>query len=74
MHVFGQKVKRWLHVAGDLQARIILSILYGLLVLPTGLIAKIGGGLWESPRGEEASFWQERPSQEHSLRSERGQG
>ena len=75
MNDFWQKVKHWSQVVGDFQARLILTFLYGVLVVPTGLIAKIGGPLLDAKRAETASYWQPRPSDdEPSIRNARGQG
>lgn len=73
MTIFWQKLKRWSHAVGDFQARLILTVLYGLLVLPTGLIAKIGGDLLEKRRGDTVSYWQKRPTPNESVRGARGQ-
>lgn len=74
MKSFWRKVEHYSQVVGDFQARLILTILYGLLVLPTGLIARIGGGLLDHKRQEAASYWQARPTVDPSIRSARGQG
>ncbi len=71
---FWQKVKHYSQVVGDFQARLILTILYGVLVLPTGLIAKIGGTLLDEKRQAAASYWQARPNAAPSIRAARGQG
>lgn len=70
-----QKIKDGAQVVGDFQARLILSILYYLLVLPTGLIVKLSGDLLDagSPR-DTASYWQARPSDDTRLRPARRQG
>ncbi|MBI3957643.1 MAG: hypothetical protein HY328_02450 [Chloroflexi bacterium] len=73
MNTFWQKLQHWSRVIGDFQARLILTILYALLVLPTGLIAKIGGTLLDEKRQAAASYWQARPTAAPSIRSARGQ-
>ena len=75
MNNLWQKIKHWSQVVGDFQARLILTFLYGVLVVPTGLIAKIGGPLLDAKRKEAASYWQARPSDdEPSIRNAREQG
>ncbi|RLT40309.1 MAG: hypothetical protein DWI57_08700 [Chloroflexi bacterium] len=74
MNVFWQKLKHYSQVVGDFQARLILTVLYGLLVLPTGLIAKIGGTLLDEKRRAATSYWQARPDDKPSIRAARGQG
>ena len=73
MNDFWQKVKSWSHKVGDFQARLILTFLYGVLVLPTGLIVRIGGELLESKRQTETSYWQARPIRTETLRNAREQ-
>ena len=74
MNEFWQKVKFWSHKVGDFQARLILTFLYGLLVLPTGLIARIGGDLLESNRQTADSYWRARPTPADTIRNAREQG
>lgn len=74
MNEFWQKVKFWSHKVGDFQARLILTFLYGLLVLPTGLIARIGGDLLESNRQTADSYWLKRTTPAETIRSAREQG
>jgi hypothetical protein len=69
-----QKIEYYSRVVGDFQARLILTILYGLFVLPTGLIAKIGGVLLETHPRKTDSYWQARSDTDTSLRGARGQG
>lgn len=73
METFWQKFKRWSHTVGDFQARLILTFLYAVLVLPTGLIARIGGDLLEKKRAESGSYWQQRAVANESVRDARGQ-
>lgn len=68
------KIKRGAQTVGDFQARLILTILYGLLVLPTGLISRLGGDLLESQPRRDGSFWRARPPEQTSLRPARRQG
>jgi len=74
MQEFWQKIQHYARVVGDFQARLILTILYGLLVLPTGLIAKIGGTLLDTHPRKADSYWQARSASDTSLRGARGQG
>lgn len=73
MQEFWQKTKHYSRVVGDFQARLILTILYGLLVLPTGLIAKIGGALLETHPKKTDSYWHPRGTDRPSVRAARGQ-
>lgn len=74
MNDFWHKVKQWSHKVGDFQARLILTFLYGVLVLPTGLIARIGGDLLESNRQTTDSYWRTRSTPAETIRSAREQG
>jgi hypothetical protein len=70
-----QRIKRGARVVGDFQARLILSLLYFVLVLPTGLILRLGGSLWESGAASgESSYWLARPADDPALKSARRQG
>lgn len=69
-----QKIQRGAAVVGDFQARLILTVLYGLLVLPTGLIARLGGELLESNRRPADSYWRERSTPDATIRNARRQG
>lgn len=71
---FWQNVKIWSHKVGDFQARLILTFLYGLLVLPTGLIARIGGDLLESRSQKADSYWRARSTPAETIRQAREQG
>jgi hypothetical protein len=75
MNAFWQKVKNGAKVVGDFQARLLLGILYVLLVLPTGLIVKLGGDLLEiRPPDKTISYWKARPADSPLLRPARRQG
>lgn len=75
MKAFWHKLKHWGKVVGDFQARLLLSILYALLVLPTGLIVKIGGDLLENrPPAPTTTYWKARPPESPLLRPARRQG
>jgi len=74
MNGFWRKVRHWSRMFGDFQARLILTLLYAILVLPTGLIARIGGDLLESSSQERDSYWRTRAFTESSVRAARGQG
>ncbi len=74
MNQFWQNVKIWSHKVGDFQARLILTFLYGVLVLPTGLIARIGGDLLESNRRTADSYWRARSTPAETIRQAREQG
>lgn len=71
---FWSGLQRRAKAVGDFQARLILNLLYGLLILPTGFISKIDGDLLEAEQDEALSYWQKRPSLEESLRQARKQG
>lgn len=56
-----RRIKAGAKIVGDFQARVLLSFLYVLLVLPTGLITKISGDLLESRYPTQTlSFWKVR--------------
>lgn len=73
MNDFWSKLKQGAQRVGDFQARLLLTILYGLLVLPTGLIIKLGGDLLHK-RPSGPSYWQPRTTQDTHLRPARRQG
>ena len=73
-----QKIKEVGQVVGDFQARLILSLLYYILVLPMGLLTRLGGdSLRASSLGRPAqpgdSHWQSRPNQASTLGQARRQ-
>jgi hypothetical protein len=74
MKAFWQKVKNGAKVVGDFQARLLLGILYVLLVLPTGLIVKLGGDLLEIRPNKATSYWKTRAADSSLLRPARRQG
>lgn len=74
MNKFWQKTRQLAAKVGDFQARLILTFLYGLLVLPTGLIARIGGELLESNRRPATSYWRNRSTPEATIHHAQRQG
>ena len=77
MKEFWRKIVAGAQVVGDFQARLILSLLYYVLVLPIGLLTRLGGdGLQARSLGKPAakgSFWQARPDDAPTLRRARRQ-
>jgi hypothetical protein len=64
--------KKVAHVIGVFNTRLIMSVLYFLVVLPTGLIFR----LFSDPlhlREPKDSNWEQLPAQHHSLESARQQ-
>jgi hypothetical protein len=75
MKEFWRKIKHGAQVVGDFQARLILTILYVVLVLPTGIIVKLGGDLLELRYADNTkSYWKPRPPEDERLRPARRQG
>jgi hypothetical protein len=75
MKAFWAKVKHGAQAVGDFQARLILTILYLLLVMPTGLIVKLGGDLLELRYpATTKSYWKARSTEDIALRPARRQG
>jgi len=73
-----QKIKQGAQVVGDFQARLILSLPYYLLVVPMGLLTRLGGDSLRArslgnPIDLPGSHWQIRPSQDPTLRRARRQ-
>lgn len=74
MHAVWNRIRRALHAVGDFQARLILGLLYVVLVLPTGLISRLGGRLLDPGTPRSASFWHPRTTTDTDLRRARRQG
>ncbi len=73
-----QRIKDGAQVVGDFQARLILSLLYYLLVLPIGLLTRLGGDSLRArslgnPSPDADSHWQVRSDSEPTLRQARRQ-
>ncbi len=73
MRVVWHRIRHLLHTLGDFQARLLLGLLYAILVLPTGLIARLGGSFLEDERAQ-GSFWHPRVAADMDLRRARRQG
>lgn len=79
MKNFWQKIKDGAQRVGDFQARLILSLLYYVLVVPIGLLTRLGGdSLHARSMGRPAapsspSFWQTRPETDTTPRQARRQ-
>lgn len=62
-------------MVGNFQAHLILTMLYLLLVVPTGIITKLGGDLLEIRYSDKTqSYWKFRPTKDDNLRAARCQG
>lgn len=73
-----QKIKDIGQVVGDFQARLILSLLYFVLVLPMGLLARLGGDSLRvrsmgNPVQPQDTHWQVRSKADSELRQARRQ-
>ncbi len=66
MKNFWQKIKHGAKAVGDFQARLLLTVFYVVLVIPTGWFARLGGVL-DGPHkpGEMPSYWQHRDTRDH---------
>ncbi len=73
MRVVWHRIRRLLHTLGDFQARLLLGLLYAVLVLPTGLIVRLGGSFLETETSH-ISFWRPRTAADVDLRRARRQG
>lgn len=72
-----RRIERGAHAVGDFQARIILSVLYVIFVLPVGLFVRTNddalGVRASQDRSSDASHWQSRQSHADDLRAARRQ-
>jgi hypothetical protein len=70
-----QRIKQGAQAIGDFQARLILSLLYMVLVLPTGLLLKLGGNVLDPVSGRRhTTYWAARTVDKPELRNARRQG
>ncbi|RME62504.1 MAG: hypothetical protein D6790_06170 [Caldilineae bacterium] len=69
-----KRIRHILHRIGDFQARLLLGLLYVIFVLPTGLIARLGGSLLDHHASTGQSFWRSREPDSADLRHARRQG
>lgn len=72
---FGEKTSKIARKVADFQAKVILTILYVIMALPTGLVVRIS----EDPlsmrrRPGKESYWRARCSLEGSVQEARRQG
>lgn len=74
MQTLWQRFKAGTQIIGDFQARLILSLLYLIFVLPIGLLARLGGNpLAPSTKSSPNSFWLPRQPQDENLGAARRQ-
>jgi hypothetical protein len=69
-----QQISRTAKVVGDFQAKLLLTILYLLVALPTGLVVRLSEDTLSLRRPPQRSFWQSRPLTDPTMRSARRQG
>jgi hypothetical protein len=69
-----QQISRTAKVVGDFQAKLLLTLLYLLVALPTGLVVRFGEDALSLRRPPQRSFWQARPLTDPTMRSARRQG
>ena len=69
-----QQISRTAKVVGDFQAKLLLTILYVLIALPTGLVVCLSDDTLFLRRPPRRSFWQARPTTAPTMRSARRQG
>lgn len=69
------RLQRWAHQLAEVQARILLTIIYALFVLPVGLIVRLTEDALSlrSPQGR-SSHWRRWAGSSDSLRQARRQG
>ena len=69
------RLPRWAHQLAEVQARILLTIIYGLFVLPVGLIVRLTeDALALRPPQGRASHWRPWADSSADLRQARRQG
>jgi hypothetical protein len=61
-------------VFGDMQARVIASLMYFTVLLPFGLIMQSGNHIFKQNAENAVPSWLERPPVEHDLPSAKRQG
>lgn len=75
MHTFWPKTQQVLHIIGDFQARLILTLLYGVLILPVGVALRLSDDVLQTrTRKHQGSYWQSRPQINSDLQRARQQG
>lgn len=69
------RLQRWAHQLAEVQARILLTIIYGLFVLPVGLIVRLTEDALALRLGRDrASHWRPWAGSSDDLRQARRQG
>ncbi len=69
-----QTIQRAAHTVGDFQARVLLTVLYAIFVVPVGLFLRANDDTLGLRRQQgEASHWQPRESHAAELRAARRQ-
>ncbi len=69
------RLQRWAHQLAEVQARILLTVIYGLFVLPVGLIVRLtDDALHLRAAAGRASYWRPWDGHSDNLRQARRQG
>jgi hypothetical protein len=72
--LFWQRVRHVAHRVADVQARLLLSLLYVLFIIPVGLFIRINDDPLDLRRqAQRDSHWQQRPQVDSDLRAARRQ-
>lgn len=70
-----QRIKKVSHTIGDFQARLLLTILYAIFIVPVGIALRFSDDvLQQRIRPEGGSFWQKKRTLDHDLSHARRQG
>jgi hypothetical protein len=74
MRLFWQKTQQILHKIGDFQARLLLTLLYAVLILPVGVALRLSEDTLNAcPKKNAGTYWQPRKELDSALRHARRQ-
>lgn len=69
-----QRIQEIGHTIGDFQARLLLTVLYAIFIVPVGAAMRFSEDvLQQRIRPLNNSYWQKKPSIDHDLREARRQ-
>lgn len=75
MRALRKRIQQGAHAIADFQARVILTVLYGLFVVPVGLVQRwIEDTLQLNIFGKQPTYWRKRRQEAIDLRTSRRQG
>ena len=68
-----EKFKALAHALGNFEARVILTLFYGLFVVPTGMVVRLFTDPLELHPTDQSSYWHSRAPEEVGLDAARRQ-